>query len=62
MEVVKCIHAAKFWIHRGLCNPLQNTFTCDGIHLNAQGYQALYIRLQKIHFIHPELKDKLNIH
>ena len=33
---------AKFWIHRGLCNPSQNIFTRDGIHLNAAGHQALY--------------------
>ena len=41
-EAVKGIHGAKFWIHRGLCNPSQNIFTRDGIHLNAERHQALY--------------------
>lgn len=41
-EAVKGIQGAKFWIRRGLCNPSQNIFTRDGIHLNTAGHQALY--------------------
>ena len=41
-EAVKGIHGAKFWLHRGLCNPSRNIFTWDGIHLNDEGHQVLY--------------------
>ena len=41
-EAVKGIHGAKFWLHRGLCNPSRNIFAADGIHLNDDGHQALY--------------------
>ena len=41
-EEVKSIPGAKFWVHRGLCNPSRNIFTRDDIHLNEEGHQALY--------------------
>ena len=41
-EAFKSDPGAKFWLHPGLCNPLQNIFTRDGIHLNDEGHQALY--------------------
>ena len=41
-EAVKGIHGGKFWLQHSLCNPSQNIFTRDGIHLNDEGHQVLY--------------------